>query len=177
MLVNAGLVRESIATRDGLIGLHGDMRDFAEQLAGGENLLADNGGGVGIAVGAHSHCHHDFFESGIARALADAVDGALDLPRARANGGQRIGDGHAEIIMAVRRDNDVLNATNALPQGADNVPVFFRHGIADGVGNVDGGCAFIDHSLHYLAQKIQIRARGVFRGKFDVIAVYPRETN
>jgi len=56
-------------------------------------------------------------------------------------------------------------------------PYFFRHGIADGVGNVDGGCAFIDHSLHHLAEKIEIRAGCVFRGKFDVIAMHPRETN
>ena len=46
---------------------------------------------------------HDFFEGAVARALAEAVDGALDLrgPVAHAGQGQR--RGHAQIVMAVHR--------------------------------------------------------------------------
>ncbi len=51
------------------------------------------------------HRHHDFFERGVAGALADAVDGAFDLPRAAAHAGQRIRHRHAEIVMAMHREH------------------------------------------------------------------------
>ncbi len=57
------------------------------------------------------------------------------------------------------------------------MPVFFRHGIADRVRNVDGSRAFIDHGLHHLAEEIEIRPRGVFRRKLNVVAVRARQTH
>ncbi len=111
--MNAGFVYKSIASGDCLVGLHGDMGDFAEQLAGRKNLLAHNSGGKGIAVGAHSHRHDDFFKSGVARALADAIDGALNLPGAGGNGSQRVGDGHTEIVVAMRRNHDFIDPSHS----------------------------------------------------------------
>ncbi len=39
----------------------------------------------------------------VSGALADAVDGALDLTGTGGDGGQRVGDGHAEIVVTVAR--------------------------------------------------------------------------
>ncbi len=39
ILVDAGFVGEGVASDDGLVGLHGDAGDFAQQLAGGEQLF------------------------------------------------------------------------------------------------------------------------------------------
>ena len=47
------------------------------------------------------HCH--FFEAGVARALADAVDGHLRLARARAQPGERVGRGQPEIVRRLYR--------------------------------------------------------------------------
>ena len=41
----------------------------------------------------------------VAGAFADAVDGAFDLPRAGFDGGQRIGHGEAQIVMAMDADD------------------------------------------------------------------------
>ena len=56
-------------------------------------------------VGADLEGHHDLFERRVAGALADAVDGALDLAGAGLHGGERVGDGQAEIVVAVRRQH------------------------------------------------------------------------
>ena len=56
----------------------------------------------------------DLFESGVAGAFADAVDGALDLARAALNAGEGVGDGHAEVVVAVGGEDDVLGAGNAV---------------------------------------------------------------
>ena len=58
-------------------------------------------GVVGQHVAARPDRHHDLFERGIAGPLADAVDGALDLPRAGRDAGQRVGDRQAEVVVAV----------------------------------------------------------------------------
>jgi len=55
--------------------------------------------------------HDEFLQRGIPRALADAVDGALDLARAGTHGREAVGDGHAEVIVAV-----TLNTTSSAPR-------------------------------------------------------------
>ena len=56
-------------------------------------------------VAARLERHHDFFERSVARALADAVDGALDLPRAGLHRRQRIRHRQAQIVVAVHADD------------------------------------------------------------------------
>ena len=82
VLVNAGLVRKGVVADDGLVGrgLEGD--DLAEHLAGGIKVFELDAGGDAVAVAAHVERGGNFFESGVAGALADAVDGALHLARA-----------------------------------------------------------------------------------------------
>ena len=54
------------------------------------------------AVAARVQQHDELLERRVARALADAVDRALDLPRARLRApAKRVGDGEAEVVVAV----------------------------------------------------------------------------
>ena len=46
--------------------------------------------------------HHDLLERRVPRSLADAVDRALHLSRARAHAGERVGDSETEVVVAVR---------------------------------------------------------------------------
>ena len=57
---------------------------------------------------AHGERDGDFFERGVSGAFTDAVDGAFDLAHTRANRGQRVGDGEAEVVMAMGAQHDVL---------------------------------------------------------------------
>ena len=54
--------------------------------------------------------HHALLERRVPRALADAVERHLDLPRALLHRGERVGGGEAEVVVAVRRPHDLLAA-------------------------------------------------------------------
>src|ERR1700688_185962 len=77
--MDACFVRESVASSDGFIGLHGHAGDFAQHLAGGKEVFPSDSGLIGITVMTNSHGHDDLFERSVAGALADAVDSAFDL--------------------------------------------------------------------------------------------------
>ena len=67
--------------------------------------------------------------------LADAVDGAFDLPRAGLHGRQRVGDRETQIVMAM--DADDGGVAQRFDDAADQFAVFVRRGVADRIGNVD----------------------------------------
>ena len=89
-------------------------------------------------VGARVDRHDHLFHRGVAGALADAVDGALDLARAVAHGGQRVGDGHAEVVVAVRAPADRSPPGVLAIRYCEQPAELVRHGVAGGVGHVDG---------------------------------------
>ena len=110
---------ERVASGDGLVRLHRNAGDFAQQLAGGKQMLTGNAGLVRITIAAHVHRHHNLFESGVAGALADAVNGALHLTGAGVRRPPEVGDRHSEIIVAVSRNSDVLDSLDAAANGCD----------------------------------------------------------
>ena len=93
VLMDAGLVRERVAPDDGFVRLRPEGDD-ASSAAGSPDRDARCGCRCGTA---DDPCRvlstiTIFFERAVARALADAVDGALDLPRAGLHRGQRVRD-------------------------------------------------------------------------------------
>jgi O-acetyl-ADP-ribose deacetylase (regulator of RNase III) len=78
-------------------------------------------------VGARAHRHHDLFERGVAGALAEAVDRALDLARAGQHRGERVGHGQAEVVVAMHRPHHLVGVGHALDQ------------LAHGGGELDSG--------------------------------------
>ena len=85
--------------------------------------------------------HDDLFERGVAGALADAVDRAFDLPRARVHACQAIRDRHAQVVVAVGRDNDLLGALAPSCGCQDHRAILVGREIADRVGDVQRGRA------------------------------------
>ena len=61
-------------------------------------------------VAPRAQRHHDLLERGVAGPLADAVDRALDLTGTVRHAGQRVRDGQAQVVVAVRRDHVVARA-------------------------------------------------------------------
>ncbi len=117
---------------------------------------------------ANAHGHDNFFERGVAGALADAVDGALDLAGSGGDGRHGVGYRHAEIVMAVGGDSDVLDSLDAAADGCDQFAELGGHGIANGVGNIERGGAGFDDRIEYLAEKFGVGTRGIFGGKFHI---------
>ena len=57
--------------------------------------------------------HDELLERGVAGALADAVDRALDLPHAALDRREAVGDGQAEIVVAVRAEDGAVGVRDA----------------------------------------------------------------
>ena len=175
--MNARFVRKGIFADDRLVRLHFYACDRRQKFARLEDL---RGVDIGIRVenifaGFERHDH--FFERGVARALAYAVDGALDLRGAVHDRHQGICGSHAQIVMAMHRNRDFIDILYVCHHVGDKFTVFRRYGIAHGIGQVDGGCARLDGDLHHLAQESQVAAGCVFGRKFHVVAKAARVGN
>ena len=73
---------ERVAADDRLVPLDGQAGDRRDHPADGIEPLGLDAGGQAVVVEAGLERHDDLLERGVAGALADAVDRALDLPGA-----------------------------------------------------------------------------------------------
>ena len=174
VLVDAGFVREGVAADDRLVGLHAFARQFRQQLTRWIQLPGDDARLDRHPVGTHAGRHDDLLEGGVAGALADAVDRALDLPGARADGRERVGDGEAEVVVAMGTEDRAVGVGHPLDDRLEEAGDLVRRRVSDGVGQVDRRRAGIDDGLDDATQEIQVAARGVFGRELDVVGVAAR---
>ena len=104
---------KGVAAHDGLVALHGHAGQAGQQLAGGVKFLVANVGVDGQGIAPNVDGHHHFFQRRVARALADAIDRALHLARAAADSRQRIGHRHAQVVVRVGAQHDLVHARHA----------------------------------------------------------------
>ena len=114
--------------------------------------------------------HHNLFQCRIASPFPNAIDRAFHLPRARRNRRHCIRHGHAKIVMAVRRDHDLLNSLHIPSNRRDGLPKFVRDCESNRVRNIQSSRTSFHYGFQNLAQKIRISSRCIFRRKFHVIA-------
>ena len=93
----------------------------------------------------------------------------LDLAGAAFDAGEGVGDGHAEIVVAVRGEDDVFDAGDAGLTHAEDRCVLGGRGVADGVWDVDGGGAGLDGDGDHLEEEVGVGAGAVFGGELDVV--------
>ena len=160
-------VRESVLADDGFVALDDEAGVAADELRCLHNLSCVNvNAHVLEVIAARLDRHDGFFEAGVAGALADAVDGAFDLPRAIGDAGEAVGDGETEVVVAMHADDGAI--ADALGQVPDGSAKLLGHGIADGVGDVHGGRTGLDDGEGDFGEEVQLGARGVFRRELDV---------
>ena len=135
----------------------------------GELLGAHPGRDPVEVVGAGADRHHDLLERGVAGALAEPVDRALDLARAVRHAGQRVRDRQAEVVVAVGRDDEV--APHAVDHVPDELAEVLGQPVADGVGDVDRGRAVVHRDLAHVAHEVGVRAEAVLGRVLDVRGV------
>src|SRR5688500_4961077 len=129
-------------------------------------------------VSARFHRHDDFFERGVARALAQAVDRAFDLARAAdLYRGERVGHRHAQVVVAMDAPDRLVRVRDLLPYFPDQLAELLRHRVAHGIRDVDGAGALLDHRLEHAAEEIEVRARAVLGRELDVRAGVAREAH
>ena len=97
-------VRKRIRADHGLVGLHHKTGGLADHATGRQNVLGLYAQRQTEIIFAGFHRHDDFFERTVTGAFAQTVDGALYLTGAAdLHTGQRIGHGHAQVVMAMHR--------------------------------------------------------------------------
>src|SRR5579862_3437103 len=79
VLVDARRVREGVGSDDGLVRLDKDSRHGGNHAAGFVDFLRADVVLDAVVVEACGDCHYDLFQRGIAGALANAIDGTLNL--------------------------------------------------------------------------------------------------
>src|SRR6202040_605400 len=143
--------------------------ELGEHLTGGEELIEFDVVGVGQLVAANHEGCGDLFECGVAGALADAVDGALGLTGSSLNAREGVGDGHAQVVVAVGGEDDVVNAGDLCEEHAEGGGVLVGSGVAHGVGDVDGGGSGLNGDGDDLDEKVGVGAGGILGGELDVV--------
>ena len=175
VLMDAGLVGKGIGADDGLVRLHRIAGDAGHQLGRRHDLRGVDARVATEHILARAHRHHDFFQRGIAGTLAETIDGAFDLARAVHHGGKRVGDGHAEIVVAVRRPDHLVGIRHALDQLLHALAPQGGNAVADGVGHVERFGAGLDHLVEDADQKIHVGAHRILGREFDVVGIFERE--
>ena len=167
VLVDARLVGEGVAADDRLVGLDDEAGQVADQAAGGRDLLRGHAAGeVRELRRPRAQRHDDLFQRGVAGPLAEPVDGHLDLSRAGLDGGQRVGRGQAEVVVAVDADDGARS--DPFDDRADERPELRWDGVADRVGDVDRGGTGVDDRLVDAQQELRVGARGILGGELDL---------
>ena len=110
VLVNAGFVGKRVRAYDRFVRRYRRTCNFRQQAAGGIELFEADIGSYAERGLPHIQQHDDFFQCGISRAFADAINGQFELARARLYRGERVGDAQAEIVMAMRAQRNAIRA-------------------------------------------------------------------
>ena len=177
VLVDARFVRECIAAHDRLVRLGEDADDVGQELAGAEDLLRVHTALECHGVRAHPTRHHDLLECGVAGAFPDAVDRALHLAGAGLDGGERVGDREAQVVVTMGAEHHLIAVRHAATHRAEHRAVFGGQRVAHGIGQVDRPGPRRDRGLDHAAQEVQVGARGVLGRELDVVGVAPGATD
>ena len=171
ILVDAGAVGEGVGPDDGLVGLHRHVAELADQGAGAMDLAVADIGVHPEQVGAGFEDHRHLFQRAVAGPLADAVDGALDLAGPHLHGADGVGHREAQIVVAVHRDDGLIDVGDPVEQGLDDAGELGRYRVAHGIGDIDGAGAGLDGGFHHAAQVVYRGAARILAGELHVVGV------
>ena len=169
--MDAGAVGEGVGPDDGLVGLHRHVAELADQGAGAMNFAVADVGVHPEQVGAGLQDHRHLFQRAVAGPLADAVDGALDLAGPHLHGADGVGHREAQIVVAVHRDDGLIDVGYPVEQGLDDAGELGRYCVAHGVGDIDGASTGLDGGLHHAAQVVYRGAARILAGELHVVGV------
>ena len=128
--VQAGLVGERRRADVGLAGGRREVRDLGHRVRDA-GRLAEQPLGQDGPVQLELEVGDDRDEVGVAGALAVAVDAALDVRRARGDGGQRVGDRAAAVVVRVDADAGAGRGDDVVHDLGDPVGQHAAVGVAE----------------------------------------------
>ena len=169
VLVDPRLVGKGIGADDRLVGLHDDAGDGGEQLAGGVDVL-------GVDLGWRKGMMSCRVRSAITTSSREQLPARSPMPlmvhstcSAPAwTAARELATARPEVVVAVHGDDRLFDVRHIFLQVADDVEVLGRDGVADGVGDVDGGGAGVDDRLDHPGEKGEPGTGRVLGGELHV---------
>src|SRR6267378_3513614 len=166
VLMNSRFVRERIGAHDGFVRRDLGPRDFREHAACGEELFEQDSRCDTEAFFAHREGDYNLFKRCVSRALADSVDGAFNLADSRANGRERVGNRHAQVVVTMRAERYAIWIAEVFTHFGEHRAIFFRHCITNCIGQIQNCRAGIHSGAAHLAKEVDVGSSGVFGGEF-----------
>ena len=118
--------------------------------------------------------HGDFLERSVARSLAYAVDCHLHLTRAVQHAAQSVGRSHAQVIVAVSRNDCVLDSRYVVAKILNLFAIFAWQTISCSVWYIHHCGARLYHSLDHTCQILVVSTAGVLGVELHVIDEFSR---
>ncbi len=164
-----------IGANDGLVWLYDKAGNSGNQTRCVHDLGGINARGEreGIVTGVDRH--HDFFECGVTGTFAEAIDRAFDLTRPCIDRRDRVGNRHAQIVVAVNRQDRLVDVRHAVKQHGHQFGIFGRRGVSNRIGDVDGGRTGINGRFDATAQEVMFGTRTVFCRPFNIVGELARQ--
>ena len=177
VLMDTGLVRKGVGAHHRLVGLNRKARDARDQTRAVHDLCGIEAGLTVEQILTGAHRHHDLLERGVAGALAETVDGAFNLARTVAHGGERVGDRKPQVVVTMHREDRLVGVRDTLAQGSDEATKLIRDVVAHRVRNIDGTGAGIDDRLEHATEEVDLGASGILGRELHIVGVTPRPLN
>mmetsp|Transcript_29065 Transcript_29065/g.55105 ORF Transcript_29065/g.55105 Transcript_29065/m.55105 type:complete len:299 (+) Transcript_29065:728-1624(+) len=178
ILVNAALVLEGVGSHDGLVRLTFHARVFRNHFGGGGDVngidsrveLARSWPPRKVRSSLERQRHDNLLQAGVSRPFADAVDGALQLPRAVQRPREAVCGGQSQIVLTVGAEHNVLGAGDVLAQFLDQLSELPGHVPSRRVGDVQRGRSRHDDLAKNSIEKFRIGSTRVLGTEFDIVA-------
>ena len=174
VLMNAAFMGKGIAPDNGLVERSGLADDGIDGTAGAGDLRRVDPRLIRPYAGAGFDRHDDFFQSGVAAALTEAVDGAFNLTGAAGHAREGVCGGEAQVIVAVDGEDGFVTVGNLVSEILDQRLHFRGSCIAHRVGNVYGRGACPDGGVYDPYQKVPVAAGGILRRELHIGGVFRR---
>ena len=106
--------------------------------------------------------HYNFFQGSIPCAFSYAINSTFYLACAILNTSNAVCSSQAQVIMAMHRNNSLVDIFNIFFQKADLFTVLFGQAISVGVRDIDNCSTCCDHSFHHFCQKFIVGSTCIF---------------
>ena len=170
ILVDTRRMGKSIATYNSLVGLHRHVHQAGHHTAGWINLLCiDVGLDFYVLVTFDNHRH--FLKRSIAGTFTNTIDGYLHLAGTIQYASHCIGSSHAQVIVAMSRNNGIMNTVDMFHQISYLRAILIRQAIPRCIGNIHHSRTCLDNSFYHPCQIFIIRSACIFGIELYIIHI------
>ncbi len=171
ILVDARRMGKSITTYNSFVGLYRHVHQAGHHTAGWINLLCINVGlDFYVLVAFDNHRH--FLKRSIPGTFTNTVDSHLHLAGTIQHTSHCIGSSHAQVIVAMSRNNGIMNTVDMFHQIFYFRAILTRQAISRCIGNIYHSGTRLDNSFYHTGQIFIVRPACIFCIELHIIHIF-----